>query len=159
MSDAVEVSLPDAEATWAVGAALGRCCLPGTLLLAEGDLGAGKTTFAQGIARGLEVPSSHYVNSPSFAILLSYPGRLPFHHVDLYRLGDPDEALGLGLDVLFGGDGVAYVEWPERLPWLQDDDHLRVILSDPPAGDGRQLRLVARGPVATAVLRAFNSAR
>ena len=88
------VFLPDADATQALGAAIGRAARAGDVVAAQGTLGAGKTCLAQGVARGLEVPPTHYVNSPTFAILQSHPGRLMFHHIDLYRIGDADEALG-----------------------------------------------------------------
>ncbi|MCA9542872.1 MAG: tRNA (adenosine(37)-N6)-threonylcarbamoyltransferase complex ATPase subunit type 1 TsaE [Myxococcales bacterium] len=149
--------LTDAEATRAAGAALGRLVPAGLVLLAEGDLGAGKTTFAQGLARGLGVPPEHYVNSPTFAILQTHPGRVPFHHIDLYRLGDPDEIWALGLDDVLEGDGVSFVEWPERWPELAEGPHLRVHLADGPGG-GRRLEITAQGAVAEGVRQAFIAA-
>ena len=110
--------LPDLEATHAIGRRIGAAALAGDVFAAVGDLGAGKTSLAQGIARGVGVPPEEYVNSPTFAILQSHPGPLTFHHIDLYRLGDEDELLGLGLDEIVGVDGVSYVEWPRRAPSL-----------------------------------------
>lgn len=111
-------SLPDLAATHALGRRIGAAARDGDVFAAVGDLGAGKTSLAQGIARGVGVPEEAYVNSPTFAILQSHPGRLAFHHIDLYRLGDEDELLGLGLDDVVGVDGVSYVEWPRRAPSL-----------------------------------------
>ncbi|MGE7920455.1 tRNA (adenosine(37)-N6)-threonylcarbamoyltransferase complex ATPase subunit type 1 TsaE [Viridibacillus sp. NPDC093762] len=73
----------------------------------EGDLGAGKTTFTQSLAMGLGITRT--VNSPTFTILKQYEGRLPFNHLDVYRLADSDE--DLGWDELFFGDAVSVIEW------------------------------------------------
>ncbi len=83
------------------------------MLLLHGDLGLGKTTLVRGLARGLGV--LHGVKSPSFAIHLTYPGRVRLHHVDLYRLSREADVAELGLDDVFGRDGVVVVEWGERL--------------------------------------------
>jgi tRNA threonylcarbamoyladenosine biosynthesis protein TsaE len=150
-------SLPDEDATRAVGEAFGRHLQAGDVVCAQGDLGAGKTCFAQGVARGLEVPAGHYVNSPTFAIAQVHPGRVPFCHLDLYRVSDADEAEGLGLDELVGTDGVAYVEWPSRIPELIPADHLCVRLAITAAG--RALQITAHGPRSAARLGAFIHAR
>ncbi len=152
MSD-LEVFLPDADATRAFGERIGRHARAGDVIAVEGTLGAGKTTLAQGVAVGLEVPPGHYVNSPSFAILLIHPGRVPFYHVDLYRLSDPDEALGLGLEEVLGTDGVALVEWPDRLPDVLPRDVLALRITN--QGDGRRASLAARGPAAARLLGAL----
>lgn len=143
-SDRHDFSLPDPEATTALGRLIGERAEAGDVVAAVGPLGAGKTCLAQGLARGLAVPDEHYVNSPTFAIMQVHPGRLPFYHIDLYRIADPDEALGLGLDDAIGTDGVAYVEWPTRLPEVLPGDTLWLEIV--PDGDGRLARLTARGP-------------
>jgi tRNA threonylcarbamoyl adenosine modification protein YjeE len=153
----VNLFLHDEAATRACGEALGRAAQAGDVLAIEGPLGAGKTCLAQGVARGLGVPPTHYVNSPTFAILQVHPGRVPFYHVDLYRIGDDDEALGLGLDECVGTDGVALVEWPSRLPWLLPADHLAATLA--PEGAGRRLVLTPRGPRAARWAAAFAAER
>ncbi len=95
------------------GAALGRVAEPGDLLLLEGPFGAGKTTFVQGLALGLGVRSP--VSSPSFVIETQYQGRLRLYHIDLYRLDAIEPELRESLEEHLFGDGVAAVEWPERL--------------------------------------------
>lgn len=140
----IERVLSDAEATFALGERLGAMARAGDVIAAVGPLGAGKTCLAQGLARGLGVPPSHYVNSPTFSILQVHPGRVPFYHIDLYRIADPDEALGLGLEEVVGTDGVALVEWPARLRELLPSDTLWVEIT--PEGTGRRARLIARGP-------------
>lgn len=139
----IEVFLPEAESTFAMGVAIGKLLSPGDVLAVHGDLGAGKTTLAQGIARGLEVPEDHYVNSPTFAILQIHPGRLAFNHMDLYRLADIDEAYGIGLDEVIASQGVSYIEWPSRVPELIPVDHIRIVLSH--LENGRRLRIEAQG--------------
>ncbi|MCA9538535.1 MAG: tRNA (adenosine(37)-N6)-threonylcarbamoyltransferase complex ATPase subunit type 1 TsaE [Myxococcales bacterium] len=129
-----------------LGEVLGRHAPTGAVLAAEGTLGAGKTTLAQGLARGLAVPDEHYVNSPTFAILQIHPGRVPFYHLDLYRIADPDEALGLGLEEVIGTDGVAFIEWPARLPEALPADVLWVRIT--PAGEGRAIEFAPTGPLA-----------
>jgi tRNA threonylcarbamoyladenosine biosynthesis protein TsaE len=85
------------------------------VVLLTGELGAGKTAFVRGLARGVGADADE-VASPTFVLLTSYPGRLTLYHADLYRLrGDGDES-ELGLEELPGTAGVLAVEWAERLP-------------------------------------------
>ncbi|PYI52912.1 tRNA (adenosine(37)-N6)-threonylcarbamoyltransferase complex ATPase subunit type 1 TsaE [Paenibacillus flagellatus] len=96
----------------------------GTVVALDGDLGAGKTRFSQSVARALGVPG--VVNSPTFTIIKEYEGeRLPFYHMDVYRLSE-EEADELGLDDYFFGDGVTIVEWAERIRTLLPPDHLEI---------------------------------
>ncbi len=88
---------------------------PGDLVALVGDLGAGKTHFVQGLAAGFSVPEKIYVRSPSFALINEYPGgRLPLYHFDFYRLSDPSETDGLGIEEYFYGEGVTAVEWADH---------------------------------------------
>jgi tRNA threonylcarbamoyladenosine biosynthesis protein TsaE len=98
----------------ALGRAIGRIAQPGDRFLLEGPFGAGKTTFVQGLAKGLDITVP--VGSPSFVIETQYRGRLVLYHVDLYRLDrlEPELLEELGEDLF--GSGVAAVEWAERLP-------------------------------------------
>src|SRR5690554_1339069 len=95
---------------------LGSRLRKGDVITLAGDLGAGKTSFTKGLAKGLGVTRN--VNSPTFTIMKEYEGRLPFYHMDAYRIEDEFE--DLGLDEYFHGDGVSVVEWPsmieEQLP-------------------------------------------
>ncbi|MFZ5798947.1 MAG: tRNA (adenosine(37)-N6)-threonylcarbamoyltransferase complex ATPase subunit type 1 TsaE [Desulfobulbus sp.] len=141
MLELVLHSLTDTEA---LGRILGRGARAGDLLLLSGNLGAGKTTLTQFIAAGLDVPPECYVISPSFSLLLEYPGRLPLYHIDCYRLGGEDDVEGSGLMDYIVADGVTVVEWPDRLGRLTPPDRLEITLSD--AGDGaRNVRLVPHG--------------
>jgi len=94
-----------------------------------GELGSGKTLFAQGLARGLDVPGSFAVTSPTFTLVNEYPGRLPFYHLDLYRINDPAQCADLGLDELLYGDGAAAIEWAERLGAELPEERLEVRLT------------------------------
>ncbi len=108
---------------------LGSLLQPGDVLALEGDLGAGKTTFTKGLAKGLNITRN--VNSPTFTIIKEYHGRLPLYHMDVYRVEDSFE--DLGFDEYFDGNGVTVVEWAhlvkEQLPeelltiYLFHDDH------------------------------------
>lgn len=91
---------------------------PGDVILLEGPLGAGKTTLTQYLARALGVGAEQYVASPSFALLHEYSGRLPVYHMDLYRLADEEEVEAAGLPEYLEQQGVAIVEWPDRLGTL-----------------------------------------
>ena len=99
-------------ATEEAGERLGRRLRPGDVVLLKGELGAGKTTFVRGVARG--TGSSAPVASPTFQLVRIYPGRVKLAHVDLYRVEDLAELRDLGLDEL-AGDGAVVVEWGDRL--------------------------------------------
>ena len=98
--------------TASAGEALGRTLRPGEVILLHGALGAGKTAFARGLARGLDADPDE-VSSPTFTLIQQYAGRMPLYHVDLYRL-ESREVDDLGLDELIAGDGVVAIEWAER---------------------------------------------
>jgi len=122
------VSRSEAE-TEDLGAGLARKLAPGSIVLLRGDLGAGKTVFSRGFARGLGITEP--VSSPTYTIVQEYElpsgGRL--YHMDLYRISDEHAALGFGVDeFLDDGDALALVEWPERIAGLLPDDAIRVEL-------------------------------
>lgn len=140
------------EETRAVAACLGGCCEGGELLLLIGDLGAGKTCFVQGLARGLAVPENLRVTSPTFTLHAEYAGRLILNHLDLYRLDDAASADGLGIEDLAGEPGtVTAVEWPEVLAHVLGGDRLEIRLTA--VGETRRrMDLSAFGPRHVALL-------
>lgn len=167
--------LDDREATYAFGFALGQALLRYAhcpkLIAAYGDLGAGKTSLAQGLARGVGVPESVYVNSPTFAIHQAHASSLThvsksfrFHHLDLYRLGDEDELIQLGLEE-FIESGISYVEWPTRAPeFFRQHRHLALQLfhldewEETPISEleeGRVIKLMAHQDDLTMIMSAL----
>lgn len=119
------VTLRDAKETQRFAEKLANYLQAGDLLTLEGDLGAGKTTFTQGLARGLQI--SDVVNSPTFTIIKEYLGRLPLYHMDVYRVGDDVDSLGL--DEYFYGDGVCVVEWASLISDVLPEDRLELTLT------------------------------
>lgn len=98
------------EETFRTGLKLGEKAVPGQVFTLMGDLGAGKTVFTQGLARGLGIQEP--VSSPTFTIVQVYEeGRLPFYHFDVYRIGDVEEMDEVGFDDYIMGDGVSLIEW------------------------------------------------
>lgn len=103
------------EETQALGEAWGRAATSGLVIGLSGDLGAGKTQLAKGIARGLGITGR--IHSPTFTLINQYQsGRLPFFHLDLYRLETPEQIIGAGLEEYFHPAGVTVIEWAERWP-------------------------------------------
>ena len=114
-----------AEETEALGAELAVRLRPGDVGAYTGDLGAGKTAFTRGIARGLGIPEG--VTSPTFTIVNEYEGgRLPLFHFDLYRLGDPEELFDIGWEDYLARGGVCAVEWSENVADALEDEPIRV---------------------------------
>ncbi|MGD9166081.1 MAG: tRNA (adenosine(37)-N6)-threonylcarbamoyltransferase complex ATPase subunit type 1 TsaE [Syntrophobacterales bacterium] len=108
---------------------LGRLLRPGDVIALVGELGSGKTLFSQGLARGLEVPEIFYITSPTFAIINEYPGRIPFYHLDLYRVDSAAEFSELGIEEILYGQGTVAIEWAERLGENLPEERLEVHLA------------------------------
>jgi tRNA threonylcarbamoyladenosine biosynthesis protein TsaE len=108
------------EETEAVGAELAELLAPGTVIAYRGDLGAGKTAFTRGLARGLGC--SEQVTSPTYTIVNEYlSGRMPLFHFDMYRLGSADELFDIGWDDYLDRGGVCAVEWSENVEDALED--------------------------------------
>jgi len=116
------------DETRQLGEELGRLLRSGDVVALIGGLGSGKTLFTQGLARGLQVPQSFHITSPTFVLVNEYPGKIPFYHLDLYRLEVISEIADLGIDEIFCGDGVAAIEWAERLGEHLPENRLEVWL-------------------------------
>ena len=124
--------------TSAAGESLGRGLRPGDVVLLYGDLGAGKTAFVRGLARGVGANPDD-VSSPTFTIVQEYAGTaLTLYHVDLYRL-EPAEIDDLGLEDLVAGDGVVAIEWADR--WRGRPDDVTEVRIDDAGDDRRRIRI------------------
>jgi tRNA threonylcarbamoyladenosine biosynthesis protein TsaE len=136
-----------AEDTRAVGEALAPLLMPRDAVLLTGELGAGKTTFVQGVARGLGIDEP--VVSPTFTLIKEYAGRLDVAHVDVYRLDRVQDVVDLGLDELGRGEDVLLVEWGDVIGDLLPREQLWVELNAEDATgatDVRRIVLTGRGP-------------
>jgi tRNA threonylcarbamoyladenosine biosynthesis protein TsaE len=131
----VVVDAESPEGTRAAATRLACLLQPGDVLCLEGDLGAGKTTFIQGLAAALDVPGQ--VTSPTFTLVQEYHGgRLPLYHFDVYRLAGPRELTDLGFEDYLRAEGVVVIEWASRVVAALPDDRLEVLLEE--MGDGEE---------------------
>src|SRR5690349_7487582 len=119
--------------TQAIAERLGRLLERGDVLALTGPLGAGKTTFVQGLARGLNVPPDRHVASPTFALVNEHPGRVPLVHADLYRVSDARELEELGLSDAFDRAAVA-IEWLDRFPDAAPPERMEIEIAIEPDG-------------------------
>jgi tRNA threonylcarbamoyladenosine biosynthesis protein TsaE len=147
LSVVLTASTASPEETRNLAAALATTLVAGDLLVLAGDLGAGKTCFAQGIGRGLGVQDR--ITSPTFTLANRYEGRLELNHLDVYRLDDIGETLDLDLPELLES-GVTVIEWGEEIDEVLPTDHLVVRLlhgdgSDGGGDDDRTIRLEPTG--------------
>ena len=153
------IVLANAIETFEVGKKLGHKLPPGQVLLLKGNLGAGKTTFVQGLAKGMGITGE--VVSPTFVLLSEYPeGRVPLYHFDLYRLETPDAVAALQVELYWEGlevePGILAIEWAERLPYLPPN-YVELTFLIPPVSDtnenpeGRSLTWCAVGVGETAM--------
>jgi len=142
MSVTLKLRTGSPEETRELGRYIAGLLGPGGYVCLYGDLGAGKTTFVQGLADGLGA-GDEYITSPTFSLVNVHKGRLTLYHIDLYRLSGPDDLEDIGFSE-FPGDGVAAVEWPERAGGELPGDRLEVRI-DHAEEDGRMITLRALG--------------
>lgn len=109
-----------------MGEALGRTLSGGEILALNGELGVGKTVLVKGVARGLEI--SDVVTSPSFVLVKSYRGRILLHHVDFYRLQEPDELETFGFSDLLKDEAVVAIEWADKFPRALPEPMLEITI-------------------------------
>ena len=117
------------DETLELGSKLARKLAPGDLVALIGELGAGKTMFTKGIAKGLGVGEYDYVNSPSFVVMKEYPGEKPLYHFDIYRLEEKSFSETLDYEEYFYGDGVTVVEWADKVADILPEEYLEVRIS------------------------------
>jgi tRNA threonylcarbamoyladenosine biosynthesis protein TsaE len=131
------------EETRAIGRSLARFLGPRDVVSLTGDLGAGKTTFVQGAAEGLNVTEP--VLSPTFTLVRRYKGAIPVYHLDVYRLERMQDVLDVGLDEILDEGAVVFIEWGDAIDPLLPPEHLQVELTLPVEGDQRQLDVTWHG--------------
>ena len=145
----------NAGETVELGRLLGSVLEPGDVLALTGDLGAGKTTLTQGIARGLGVDPNYYITSPTFTIINEYPARLTLYHLDLYRLETGLDTDELGLEEYLESDGAAVIEWAERLPEGALPDVAVKFVIEFAGEDVRRITVAPVGPAGAERLRSW----
>jgi len=118
-----------ASETIRVGKTIGSRLLFGDVVALVGELGAGKTQFIKGLAAGVGIENSAYISSPSFTLIHEYPGKIPFYHIDLFRLGREQEAEELGLEDYFQGRGITAIEWADKIPSLLPEELLFISIT------------------------------
>ncbi|MDD5455257.1 MAG: tRNA (adenosine(37)-N6)-threonylcarbamoyltransferase complex ATPase subunit type 1 TsaE [Candidatus Ratteibacteria bacterium] len=127
-----------------IGEKIGKLLKKGSILGLTGNLGAGKTTMIQGIARGLGVDKKQYVRSPSFTLAHQYKGKLPVYHLDLYRL-NTKEINSLGYEEYVFGDGVCIIEWIEKMGKVPMEEWLHINLKFLKKEEHRKITVNAKG--------------
>ncbi len=149
--------IDSASAMQRLAAQLGRVLEIGDVVALTGPLGAGKTTFVQGLAEGLGVPAERHVASPTFALVNEHPGRIDLVHVDFYRIRSPAELPELGIEEAYDRAATA-IEWAERFPdWLPDDTlHLSLEVEESGA---RIMRVQSSGPRSQVLLAVLAAAK
>ena len=161
----VRATTSSVDETRDLGAAVAALARPGDVLVLAGDLGAGKTAFTQGFGRGLGI--TERITSPTFTLVHVYDGgRLPVHHLDVYRLGQLSEALDLGLAEMLDEGGVVLIEWGDAITPVLPHDLLELRLTFGEGDDDRVLTFqpvgpawAGRGPALEAVLAPWGGAR
>jgi tRNA threonylcarbamoyladenosine biosynthesis protein TsaE len=147
----VQVMSQNAVDTQTLGERVGRLLEAGDIVCLYGELGSGKTVLTKGIARGLGVASERAVRSPSFVLLQRYQGRVPVYHADLYRLDGPADIVDIGLREFLGADGVAVIEWADKLEVSLPVERLDITI----AHQTEETRLITIIPQGTRYRRLF----
>lgn len=132
-----------AEETSKIGEQLGRLLGKGNIVCLSGDLGAGKTAFTQGIAKGMGVKD--YVTSPTYTIINEYEGGLPLYHFDVYRLNDVEEMYELGYEEYFFGDGVVVLEWADIVRDIIPVERLWITILNTKGDNSREIIIEPTG--------------
>ena len=137
----VKIYLENEEQTKDIGYKLGQLVTPKSVICLIGDLGAGKTTMTQSLAKALEVDD--YITSPTFTIVNEYEGRMPLYHFDVYRIGSSDEMYDIGFDEYIDGEGVCIIEWANLIEDILPNEYLYIEMNYKETG--REMILTPKG--------------
>ena len=138
------IETKSASETVQIGKKIGSRLLSGDVVALVGELGAGKTQFIKGLAAGAGVGKPTYISSPSFTLINEYVGRIPFYHIDLFRLRTEKEAEELGLEEYFQGRGITAIEWADKIPSLLPKEILWIHIHYT-GKNSRSLKILGKG--------------
>jgi len=127
-----------------LGKKIGKLLTAGDVVALVGELGAGKTQFIKGLAAGVGMGNPTYISSPSFTLINEYPGKIPFYHVDLFRLAREKDAEDLGLEDYFQGGGITAIEWADKIPSLLPKEMLFIHIAYT-GKNKRSLEIIGKG--------------
>ena len=139
----LKLTTKSVEETSKIGEQLGELLNKGNIVCLSGDLGAGKTAFTKGIAKGLGVED--YVTSPTYTIINEYEGRLPLYHFDVYRLNNVEEMYELGYEEYFFGDGVVVLEWADIVRDIIPGERLWITILNTKGDNSREIIMEPTG--------------
>lgn len=143
MEKIIETHSP--EETIELAASIAGALSSGDFIALKGDLGAGKTVFVKGLAKGLKVEDYLYVNSPSFVVLKEYKGEKDLYHFDVYRLSAKSFEETLDYEKYFYSDGITVVEWADKIREVLPEEYLEVALDYGDAESDRVLKITSQG--------------
>ena len=152
----LELDTSKPEQTQELGKTIGSLLSGGEVILLIGELGTGKTTLTQGIAKGLEI--EEYTKSPTFVLVHEYEGRLHLYHIDLYRIEGDLEAWDIGIDEYLSGNGISVIEWADRAPKIYPEDRLIVRLESG-SNTVRHFRIIGEGERSIEIVDALKEMR
>jgi tRNA threonylcarbamoyladenosine biosynthesis protein TsaE len=155
-SDIFQITSGSVENTKTLGEKIGSLVNNRMVFALVGEFGSGKTSFVQGLAKGLDVPDSIYITSPSFTLINEYPGRFRLFHIDLYRIEALNDLEDIGLYDILEEDSVIAIEWADKLSKAALFDHVSTqfeIFDE----NSRKIYLTAYGPEATSFLRSLKN--
>lgn len=139
----IKITTNSPEETEELGYKIGKLLKAGDVLCLDGDLGAGKTTLTQSIAKGLDVED--YVTSPTFTIVNEYEGRFHVNHFDVYRITDVDEMYDIGYEEYVYSDSVTIIEWASIIDEILPKDRIEIKINKLPENDTREIYIEVKG--------------
>ncbi|WP_312700088.1 tRNA (adenosine(37)-N6)-threonylcarbamoyltransferase complex ATPase subunit type 1 TsaE [Sedimentibacter sp.] len=149
----MEITVNNLDETQQIGKIIGRCLDKGDVLCLDGDLGVGKTSLTQFIAREFGV--DEYITSPTFTIIKEYEGRLPFYHMDVYRLDSSDDMHDLGYEEYIYSEGVTVIEWSEKIKEILPEERININIKRVD-DNSRILYIDGRGKTLDKLIRELN---